>query len=131
MKRAKLTGPTKPVAAGFLRALADGVNVRCDVPEQRAADLRLIADCIEGRARWGKPRKHSIEQQQQINLAACQVEFMRPPGVSISAALDVAAKQLAVRLCLRGPDEDEKARALIVEARKRQRAAGWPTLVRW
>jgi hypothetical protein len=120
--------PSRIVAAEFLRALARDAALPCRIPEQRAADLRLIADCIEGRVKWAKPLAHAFREQQEINFAAFQVE-RRPEGELVNNALDRWARWLAPRIGLRGPDAEETARGWIADARKRQRKAGWPTLL--
>jgi hypothetical protein len=117
--------PSKTVAAEFLRTIATAAHLPVADPAARAADLRIIADCIEGRAKWRKGLAHPFSEQQHVNHAAYMVEH-RAPGESVDAALDRWAHQLAQRFGQVGPDDPEKLRGHIVAARKRQRKAGWP-----
>lgn len=95
----KPTGLSRIVAAEFLRELARNVNVPCDVPEQRAADLRLLADCIEGKVVWRRQNElqHTFAESQRYNLAAYAVEH-RAPGVSVEVALEAQAQITAAEL---------------------------------
>ena len=123
----KRCGPVKTVAAAFLRDLARDVGLPIADPRQRADDLRLIANCIEGKVSWGKPLKHSWDRRNRINRAAWVVEH-RPAGTAVSESLKACAKSLAREFGMGGRDDEEKVRDWIAEARKRERKAGWPTL---
>jgi hypothetical protein len=122
----KPTGLSRIGAAEFLRELARNVNVHCGVPEQRAADLRLIADCIEGKVAWRRQNElqHTYAESQRYNLAAYAVEH-RAPGVSVEAALEAQARITAAELHIAHLDTVIR---YIKQARRRQRAAGWPTI---
>jgi hypothetical protein len=122
----KPTGPSRIVAAEFLRELARNVNVPCGAPEQRAADLRLLADCIEGKVAWRRQNElqHTFAESQRYNLAAYAVEH-REPGISLGAALDAQAQRTAAELHIA---HVETVRRYIEQARRRERAAGWPTI---
>src|ERR1700676_1934546 len=89
----KPTGPSRIVAAEFLRELARNINVPCGVPEQRAAELRLLADCIENKVAWRRQNElqHTFAESQRYNLAAYEVEH-RAPGVSLEAALEAQGR---------------------------------------
>jgi hypothetical protein len=124
----KPTGPRKSLAAEFLRKLAAEKYLSVDKPAATAADLRLIADCIERKANWRKALKRPPAIREQINLAAYWVEY-RDDGVSVEDSLDVCSTWLVHELSSRGLlISTDKARQLIETARKKERKAGWPTL---
>ena len=120
-------GPSRVVAAEFLHKIARDVGKPIANPEQRAEDLRLIADCILGDVRWSKGGAYSFHHRIQINRAAFNVEH-RTAGVSVGCALDSEAKRL-VDLFGRAhePNAEQKIRDHITVARKLQRKLGWPT----
>ena len=98
----KRVGERKTVAAAFLRRLAEGVANSAPVRdrEQVAADIRLVADQIEGKARWGKAGKYSPYDQGRINFYASMLDAPahRLPGQSLSQALDHWADECAKAL---------------------------------
>jgi len=115
-------GPSKVIAAEFLRHIARDAGLPVADREQRAADLRLVADCIEGKAKWARGGEHSFYWRQQINMAADMVDH-RNPGEPVGVALDRWASALAKRMGRAGPDEEQKLRDHIAASRKRQAKA--------
>ena len=114
--------PSRIVAADFLRQLARDIGRPLKIdPQQRAADFRLIADCIEGKVKWAKSGAHSMHERQKIYIHARLVESRRPAGMSVGMALDLHAKNLARDVRLTGPDDHELARGWIETARKHLR----------
>ncbi len=111
---------TKVVAAEFLRTLAIKAHLPVGDPVARAADLRLLADCIEGKVRWKKGAKRSFSQRRQIGQAAQAIE-LRASGVSVKAALSDQVTRLAA---LFGENTEQQQLALrgeIETLRKLQR----------
>jgi hypothetical protein len=115
-------GPRKAVAAAVLRELANEKYLAVPNPTQVGADLRLIADCILGEARWGKAGKYPPDVQQRINFYAHMVESKRRPGQSPGAALTVWAKELTRSLGRsHEPNAEQELRDAIDWARKEGR----------
>lgn len=117
-------GPRKTVAAALLREISKEKHLAVPNPGQTGADLRLIADCILGEARWGKAGKYSPDVQQKINFYAYMVDSKahRRPGQSLTEALDVWAKELARSLGRsHEPDAEQELRDAINRARKEGR----------
>ena len=119
-----MTAPSKMLAAAFLRHLARDAGKPLADPKRRAEDLRLIADCFEGKVKWRKSPKHEFDEKLLINQAAYNVEYYRRDGESVNAALDRAAKSLARELRRADdPDAEQELRDDIVQARKARRKA--------
>jgi hypothetical protein len=128
-----LKGPSRDVAADFLRYVADYYKhgELLDDPTAIAEALSIIAACIEGNGvtfrRGGKYRR---PVQQHIVVAAWLVEHGRAGGESIRDALSREAKALAALL----PNEDD-LEGQIAACRKQQKKEGWPLrfpgLVQW
>jgi hypothetical protein len=126
----KQTGPSKPVAAAFLRKLASQVGLPIADKALRAAEFRALADCIVGKKRWRKPElANSFDVQAQINLAAEMVEGtslstdLHGNKLNVNTALDTWARRLVEQFGRTGPDDVEELRSQIAAARKRQRKA--------
>jgi hypothetical protein len=113
--------PSKIEAAEFLRDLARNAGKPLADGKQRAADLRLIADLIEGKVKWRKVGKHLWKMRIRINHAAMMVD-RRPAGTSISDALDMWAHKIADELHIVSPAKWADIRCDIDAARKRRRA---------
>ena len=112
--------PSMMVAANFLRDIAKRVGQKVADPKTRAADLRLIADCIEGNVKWRKSPKHPFDVKLLINLAAYRVEH-RQPGRSVDSALDVQARLLAKHLGRSSAEAEQELRSDIAQARRVRR----------
>ena len=113
------TGPSKPYAAELLRNLARHPKL-----SEYTTDLFLIAACIEGKdgMTWRRAPKNSFHLQTRINEAAYMIENHRGP-LRVGALLDIWAARLAEKFGRTSPDDVQKLRDQIAEARKRQRKA--------
>ena len=120
------SGPSRDVAADFLRYVADYYRHGdlLDDPAAVARAIDLIADCVgrDGVAfRRGGKRKRAV--QQEIAMAAWFAEHDRAGGESIGHAIAREAKVLAAQL----PDEED-LEGLIAACRKQQKKDGWSLL---
>jgi len=109
---AKFHRPTRADAAWYLRQLA----AFHDLSHEWRIRLHLIAECIEGTARWHKASAITPAQQIQVEMYARMVD-KRNPDVSVSVALDAVARNYAAQNRI----DEQQARERISEARKRLR----------
>lgn len=120
-------GPSRDVAAAFLRYVADyyrhGHLVDGD-PAAVAQAIEIIAACVDHDGlTFRRGGKHRRSVQAEVALAAWLVEHGRAAGESISHALKREARALADKL----PDEDD-LEGMIAASRKQQKKDGWPLL---
>lgn len=122
MKARRADAPSKAFAAEFLREIARNAAKPAADPVQRARDLHLVADCIEGRVRWAKGGYYTAHQLRQIHLAARMIDN-RPHGQSVKVATNNWIRNLS-GICKADTEQAERRlRRAILDARTlRQKA---------
>lgn len=121
--KAAAFAPSMAEAAQFLRELGKMLPLYHEWPEGKRArkdeqlrqGLGLIADCIEKKTRWRKGSALTMSQQDLIRAIA---KWAPKPGMSLTVHLDDLATDIAHQWGWRGPDDVERVRGLIIEARK-------------
>lgn len=89
--------------------------------EQLRQALGIVADCIEKKVHW---RKGSTLPMKQLALLQAVAAWNAPTGVTLTAHLTDLAGILANQWGWRGPDDVERVRDLIIEARKKRQRRG-------
>jgi hypothetical protein len=117
--------PSKAVAAQFLRAFADKIAAHpgkpLKDPAQLAVDLRLVANCIEGRLRWTKGGKRTYAQTMRMGMAVSEIEN-RPSTVLVKAAVSRQVEVLCREWQLTTEAQRKEIRGEIEAMRKRRRS---------